>query len=129
MADLISATQVTDRLGPNVTVDTDQVAAYLADVSAQARKAAGTALDAIDSTSIVTTYPELVPVLVGAIRRYLTNPDGFGSEMLDGYRFEQAPKDGVQLSKDEKDAIRDSVGVRSSFTSVALVTPWNGETS
>lgn len=125
MADLISVTMLTNRLGPSVTVDATQAASLIADVSAQARKVARGALDDVDDTTIEDDYPEIIGVIVSCVRRGLVNPDGFGSEMLDGYRFEQAPRDGVFLSRQEKRQIRDAVGVDASV--VTLVTPYSGD--
>lgn len=114
MADLITADQVTDRLGPNITVDATQLSALIADASALVREAAEGELDAVDHT----TPPDdvIVPVVVSAVRRALINPDGFGSEMLDGYRFEQGPKTGVFLTKDEKRTVRRHAGLLSAGT-------------
>lgn len=111
MADLVTSGQVTDRLGPNFNVDATQLASAITDATALVRDAADGELDAVDHT----TPPDdvVVAVVVSAVRRALVNPDGFGSEMLNGYRFESAPRDGVFLTKAERRTIRRHVGVLS----------------
>lgn len=114
MADLVTSTQVTDRLGPNIPTDATQLSSLIADASALVRQAAEGELDAVD---INTPTPDvLVPVVVSAVRRALTNPDGYGSEMLQGYRFESAPRNGVFLTKDERRTVRRHVGLLSAGT-------------
>lgn len=120
MADLITVAMLTSRLGPNVTVDRAQAGEFIKDASAQARKVAKGELDAVDHTTIEDIHPTVVPVVVSAVRRMLLNPDGFGSEMLDGYRSEQMPRDGVFLSKAEKREIRAAVGLLSAGRSVPV---------
>ena len=124
MADLVSAGMITDRLGPNVTVDTFQLDAFLADVSAQVRKATGGLLDTVDVTNIETDRPEVIPVVYAIVRRRLVNPDGFGSEMLDGHGWQQAPTEGVMLTRQERRAVRSAAGAEQTVT---LVTPWSGD--
>ncbi len=113
MADLISIDMVTSRLGPNVPVDVTQVGDFISDATALVRDAAEGALDATDHTSVADDFPTVVPVVVSAVRRMLVNPDGFGSEMLDGYRFEQASKSGVFLTKLEWRTVRKAAGLLS----------------
>lgn len=125
MADLISLSMLTNRLGPNVSVDDTQATEYIQDASAQARKIARGELDDVDDDNITEQYPELIGVIVSCVRRSLVNPDSFGSEMLDGYRSEQMPRDGVFLSKQEKRQIRDAVGLDSGV--VTLVSPYSGD--
>lgn len=119
MADLITVAMLTNRLGPNVPVDNTQVESFITDATAQARKVAKGALDDVDHSTVEADYPDVVPVVVSAVRRMLINPDGYGSEMLDGYRSEQMPRDGVFLSKAEKREIRAAVDLLSA-TSVHL---------
>lgn len=114
MADLVTSAQVTDRLGPNFNVDATQLASAIADASALIRAEAEGGLDAVDHT----TPPDdvIVAVTVSAVRRALVNPDGFGSEMLNGYRFESAPNDGIFLTKSERRTIRRAAGILSAGT-------------
>lgn len=111
MADLVTTSQVTDRLGPNFNVDATQLSSAITDASALVREAAEGELDNVDTS---TPTPDLiVAVVVSAVRRALVNPDGFGSEMLQGYRFESAPRTGVFLTKDERRTVRKHAGVLS----------------
>lgn len=123
MADLIDLQDLTDRLGPNVDVDLGQAVAYITDVSSQIRQTADGRLDGTDPDDIKTDHPQIVAVAVSAIRRSLTNPDGFGSEMLDGYRYDQAPRGGVFLTAAEKRQVRSAVGM--STATVTLVSPYS----
>lgn len=109
MADpLITSQMFEDRYGRALTsTEQTQVDVLIDDVSALIREEAQGELDATTSANVPAS---IIPVAVRAIRRALTNPDGYGQESVDGYSYSGAPRDGVFLRKEERRTIRRSVG-------------------
>ncbi len=127
MANLITVAELETRLGPRFpTLDLGHAAALITDASELVIQAVSDT-DTTDTWTTATVPAAIKPVLASAIRRALVNPDGFGSEMIDGYRYDQAPRDGVFLTKQEEQKVRTAAGASSNFTSVALVSPWSGD--
>lgn len=127
MADLITEAELVARLGPNFpTPDSDHASALITDASELVILAVADS-DTTDDWTDETVPAAVKPVMASAVRRAMVNPDGFGSEMVDGYRFEQAPGDGVFLTEKEVETVRDAADVSDNFTSVELVSPWDGD--
>lgn len=107
MADLVTTTQVTDRLGPDFTTDLDQLDAFIADASALVRQAAEGELDDVDHT----TPPDaaIVPVVASVVRRALVNPDQYQQEQIGNYSVTAGVLEGVYLTKDERRTVRKAV--------------------
>lgn len=102
MADLITPYMLAQRLGPSYTVDNTQAFALIADASALVRQAARGQLDTADDTTVPAA---VVPVVVSAVRRALTNPDGHSSAAIDDYKFSTRHTDGVFLTRAERQAV------------------------
>lgn len=109
MADpLISSAMFEDRYGRALTsTEQTQIDGLLDDVSALIRAEADGELD--DTTS-ADVPAEIVPVAVAALRRALTNPDGYGQESVDGYSYAGAPRSGVFLTRREVRVVRKWAG-------------------
>ena len=120
VVDLITYGDFTDRMGPVVsaTLDTEQVEAYIHDVSELVRDAAAGELDLVDKSTPAPGV--IVVVVVSAVRRCLVNPDGDASEMLDGHRVDGRHQDGVFLTRREEEVVKRWAGVSLSAKSLTL---------
>lgn len=107
MADLISLEMYTVRLGRTLnTAQSSQASAFIADASALVRRIAGGELDSVDDT---TVPPEIIPVVVGMVRRGIENPRGNTSERIGDYQW--AGGGGLYATDEEAAIVQGAVGL------------------
>lgn len=107
MADLISLEMYTVRLGRTLnTAQSNQASAFIADASALVRRIASGELDSADETS---APPEIIPIVVGMVRRGIENPRGVDSERIGDYQW--AGGGGLYATDEEAAIIQGAVGM------------------
>lgn len=108
MAALITLSMYTVRLGRSLnTAQSAQAEALIDDASALVRRIAQGALDATDSTTLPA---ELVPVVVGMVRRGIENPRGVNSERIGDYQWASLGQS-IYATDEEAALIQGSVGL------------------
>lgn len=108
MADLISLEMYTVRLGRTLkTAQTDQAEAFISDASALARRIANGELDSVNPDNVP---PELIPVIVGMVRRGVENPRGLTSERIGDYQWASEGQS-IYATDQEAAIIQGSVGL------------------
>src|SRR5690606_39764625 len=85
MADLITLEMYTVRLGRTLNAaQTAQAEAFISDASALVRRIASGELDAVNPDNVPS---EIIPVIVGMVRRGIENPRGVDSERIGDYQW------------------------------------------
>lgn len=85
MADLITLEMYTVRLGRTLNAaQTAQAEAFISDASALVRRIASGGLDTVNPDNVPS---EIIPVVVGMVRRGIENPRGINSERIGDYQW------------------------------------------